>query len=93
MPSVREGMGIALMEALCLGIPSFISNASGFDWAKELPGVLVIEEEASWEIELSKLSNLKYSLLKAAAEQNSKTLWTRFSASRGVDQYLSLYDA
>lgn len=42
MPSVVESQGIALIEALYSGVPVVCSDIEAFEFAKEMPGVLVV---------------------------------------------------
>ena len=45
MPSLHEGMPVALAEALVVGLPSVVSDAPGFRWASVLDGVTALPHD------------------------------------------------
>ena len=57
MPSLHEGMPVALAEALCIGLPCIISDAPGLQWAAPDPGVLVARNLNDWVSLLGRLSD------------------------------------
>ncbi len=86
MPSRHEGMSIALAEAITVGLPALVSDAPGFRWADEIPGVrLLSDSQANWRdaLRASQDSNLK----SQQVGQPSVDL----SAKRGVGEYSALY--
>ena len=93
MPSTHEGFGMALAEALALGIPCLISEARGLFWAHELPGVRVVSDTTGWIVALQDLS---FDLL---SEERAKVLIARdfyqkkWSADRGVSEYVQVYSS
>ena len=93
MPSLREGMGVALAEALCIGLPCIISDAPGLQWAAREPGVLVARDTNDWIRLLRRLSEddaFRSSVTSAAQERTARHR-ERFSARRGVTEYAAIY--
>jgi glycosyltransferase involved in cell wall biosynthesis len=93
MPSLREGMGVALAEALCIGLPCIISDVPGLQWAAREPGVLVARDPSDWIRLLRRLSHddpLMTSIT-SAAQAGTTRQCERFSARRGVTEYAALY--
>lgn len=85
MPSQREGMSIALAEALVSGLPALVRNAPGFSWARNFSGVRFVSEDPSdWASALQKTEEL-YS------KPDSKRLPIDLSARRGAREYVQVY--
>ncbi|WP_181436524.1 glycosyltransferase [Curtobacterium sp. MCPF17_001] len=82
LPSVREGMSVALAEALTVGLPAIINDAPGLRWAASAPGVRVVAAADEWETALQEFGSVEPQAGDAVFD---------FSASRGVDEYLSAY--
>jgi glycosyltransferase involved in cell wall biosynthesis len=93
MPSLVEGMGVALAEALCMGLPCIISDAPGLQWAASEPGVLVARDVDSWTKLLTRLSrdNAFMSFIASVAQSGIDRQGRRFSARRGVMEYAGVY--
>lgn len=93
MPSRREGMGVALAEALCRGLPCLISDAPGLRWAAHEPGVLVARDTSDWVAILRRLSDDEAfrSATACAAQAGTASQRERFSARRGVGEYATVY--
>ena len=89
MPSLNEGMPVALMEAMTAGLPCFISDAPGMRWARDLPGVRVMADGADWAPEI--LAALNSSDIALEAVQAAPVARIRFSAVRGVAEYCEIY--
>jgi len=93
MPSRIEGQAVALAEALCLGVPALISDSIGFGWAKNLPGVVTVQDDEWLEILLRITeSTPELNELTIAALANQELIQQRFSALRGVKDYLDVYE-
>jgi glycosyltransferase involved in cell wall biosynthesis len=93
MPSLHEGMPVALAEALCTGLPCLISDAPGLHWAASEPGVLVARDGSDWIKLLGRLSQDEtfISSSTSAAQADSARQRERFSARRGVTEYAAVY--
>lgn len=93
MPSLHEGMGVALAEALCIGLPCIVSDAPGLRWAHDEPGVLVARDINDWVNILGRLSDddLFRSSVASAARAGAIRQRERFSARRGVAEYVAIY--
>jgi glycosyltransferase involved in cell wall biosynthesis len=59
MPSLHEGMGVALLEALSFGLPAIINDAPGLRWAADLPSVLAVPPAGDWAQALVKAADLR----------------------------------
>lgn len=83
MPSLHEGMGVALAEALTVGLPSIVSDVPGLRWASVLNGVnsLPLDVE-QWT---------KAIPIALAAGRDLSRAKPDFSPSRGVLEYESIY--
>jgi glycosyltransferase involved in cell wall biosynthesis len=85
MPSRREGMSVALAEALVAGVPSLVNDAPGLRWAQGMDGVHMLPEDelawfnavADWQAEVSRIRPLSID----------------FSAYRGAGEYADVYRA
>lgn len=91
MPSLREGFGVALAEALALGIPCLISNTEGLSWARGLPGVEIVEKHEDWIEVLKNMNSAKIAALQSEAELNREKYRIRFGPERGVQEYIEVY--
>lgn len=93
MPSLREGFGIAAVEALACGLPAIFTDVLGLkDLRKTYPGLLYCDTSAAGIahsvaclFEMSSAS--RYDLSAKYAELSS----THFGVKRGVTDYLQLY--
>jgi glycosyltransferase involved in cell wall biosynthesis len=57
MPSTHEGMSVALLEALVVGVPILASDRPGFQWLKGYQGVSLIHDGVeAWEKALRQTS-------------------------------------
>lgn len=84
MPSTREGMGVALAEAISCGIPAAVADVPGLSWARGIANVthLPLTEQA-WEEYLADTRNHEPAVGGLPAPN--------FSAERGVRQYVEAY--
>jgi glycosyltransferase involved in cell wall biosynthesis len=83
MPSLFEGMAVALAEAIVAGVPCLIANAPGLQWARGIDGVHLVDLRADeWQSVLRGLETDATVVGKNAPD---------FSPARGVAEYLSLY--
>lgn len=95
LPSVNEGFGIAIVEAMCAGLPIIATSSGGIPEVIESgrTGILVQPEDAQQLADaISLLYNdraLRASLAAAAKSEAEK----RFTASRYVDDLIELYQS
>ena len=83
MPSRHEGMGVALAEALALGIPALVGDTPGLRWARALPGVSSLALEVAEWIEAIPRA--------FALGRDPQREHPDFSARRGAREYGALY--
>lgn len=84
MPSRREGMGVALAEALVAGLPAVVSDVPGLQWARRFPGVVFSDDSVgAWRDAIARAI--------ATPEQAGTELPVDLSASRGAREYADLY--
>ncbi|PZE86281.1 glycosyltransferase family 4 protein [Curtobacterium sp. MCBD17_032] len=83
MPSVNEGMPVALAEALVVGLPAVVADAPGLRWAASQPGVTMVSsrEPAVW------LESLR------RASRGTQALTVDFRPARGTAEYVEIYRA
>ena len=85
MPSRNEGMGIALAEALAMGLPCLIADIKGLAWAAGFEGVGVVAKDDGWTEAISSwIANLGAS---TRFERDTELL----SARVGTARYVALY--
>lgn len=83
MPSLHEGMGVALAEAIVVGLPAVVADVPGLQWAREFPNVRhVANSVETWTEAL-----LRPSKLSSGREVDVQ----RFSAIKGITAYFALY--
>lgn len=87
MPSLLEGMGVALAEALTVGTPSYIADSPGLGWATDLSGVTALPNERSaWAQAMAELDS--------PSEQTPFVIPggnVDFTAERGAREYFGIY--
>lgn len=87
MPSLREGMGVALAEAIVVGVDCIVNDVQGLQWARGLPGVHMVEgDPGAWKRALLEGSSVDE--VSRAPGRNID-----FSPSRGAGEYVQLYRA
>lgn len=93
MPSLHEGMPVALAEALSLGLPCIISDAPGLRWAACEPGTRIARDLEDWRSLLRRFSQDHEFRASATSEARARVVRNRerFSPRRGVRQYCELY--
>ncbi len=83
MPSRHEGMGVALAEALQLGVPAIIAKAPGLRWAAGLEGVAAVPFDVdAWEHAIPRAMNLGRDAVRPHPD---------FSPARGAFEYSAAY--
>lgn len=86
MPSLHEGFGVALAEAITVGIPALISDRPGTGWARDLNGVRTLSlDPAEWRCAIENLG-VEDRASSAAAPPN-------LTAQRGALEYARIYKA
>lgn len=83
MPSLHEGMPVALAEALVAGLPAVIADAPGLRWAAGFPGVTVVSSNRpeDWADAFELVD----------PEPSASTV--DFRAARGTAEYSAIYRA
>lgn len=84
LPSLHEGMSVALAEAIASGSPCLVADSIGLSWAKGIRGVqhISLENESEWA---SALSESGYRPVGGFASIPD------LSAARGASEYARLY--
>ncbi len=83
MPSLREGMSVALAEALVVGLPAIVSDLPGLRWARDIEGVTALSLKGSdWADAIGAVGS------EQARREDARF---DFSARRGAREYADLY--
>jgi glycosyltransferase involved in cell wall biosynthesis len=83
MPSLHEGMGVALAEALEMGMPAVVADVPGLQWARGISGVRHVKTGESWHAAIRQaLSGPRHFDDRSNID---------FTADRGASEYASLY--
>lgn len=89
LPSLHEGMPIALSEALVAGLPAIVNDAPGVQWARSFPNVQVItREQTAWNAAVKAAA-----VAPSAAVSRATHLPIDLSPSRGAAEYVKLYES
>jgi hypothetical protein len=84
MSSTKEGMGVALAEAIVMRIPCYITDVAGLRWAASSPGVTILPEDQNmWN---RALANYHPHTDHPAAPDSID-----FTALRGAKEYFAAY--
>lgn len=93
MPSLKEGMSIAAIEALATGLPGLLTDVDGLrDFRKIFPAIVYCKTQP--EAMRQGLEHLLHSAesLSGEAQANHPSIASRvFRLERGVAEYLSVY--
>jgi glycosyltransferase involved in cell wall biosynthesis len=88
LPSKREGMGIALAEAITAGVPCVVSDVPGVRWASKFPFVaLVGERQREWDRVLKAIDQG----VALASDTDSIAVPIDLSAARGAGELVRVY--
>lgn len=86
MPSLHEGMGVALAEAIVVGLPAVVADVPGLQWAREFSNVRhVANDPESWKSELSKIAKGTFASRSMDVQ--------RFRAEYGINAYFAIYES
>jgi glycosyltransferase involved in cell wall biosynthesis len=93
MPSLREGLSIAALEAIATEIPALLTSVPGLtDFADVFNGLHFCEpDEDSIKMALIKIISTPKDQLKKETKNNAKLAEERFGIDRGVSAYLHYY--
>ena len=83
MPSLNEGMPVALAEALVVGLPAVVADAPGLRWSASQPGVMTLSraQPEAWAEALR------------TASREDENLTVDFHSRRGTAEYAEIYRA
>jgi glycosyltransferase involved in cell wall biosynthesis len=91
-PSLYEGLSLATVEALCVGVPVLAADTVGQRWIGAIPSSELLPlEPAAWgqSIAVRLLRGRDSQAIREAAGQAQ----SRFRAERGVAEYVEAYEA
>lgn len=93
MPSLYEGLSIAALEALGVGLPALLSDVDGLRDLKPLfPGLIYAETDAkSLAQALREFCKLDLNERAAIASEYPRMVQEKFSVARGVKEYCEIY--
>lgn len=93
-PSLWEGLPVALMEAMCVGVPCIVSDIpSHREVGEETEGVLLTSMDVkAWQNQLEHLSGLNRQQRFALGRQNRKIIERHFSVRRMQERYREVYE-
>ncbi|OZD07970.1 hypothetical protein CH275_05210 [Rhodococcus sp. 06-235-1A] len=84
MPSLAEGMSVALLEAIASGLYILVNDVEGLRWAAGIPGVVLIDSNlAAWRSALVEVASMN--IPSGFARE------PRFSAARGAQELVEVY--
>lgn len=84
-PSSHEGMGVALAEAIAAGVPAFVNDVPGVQWARGIKGVKFVgNTDSAWR---EAILGWPFSVKVLTTELIAPDL----SAPRGVREYAEIY--
>lgn len=89
MPSLHEGMPVALAEAMVAGLRCLVSDAPGLRWSHKSERVRVVQGGASVWADAIMASGSDASVVKNGEELDARS--PDFSVTRGVDEYTDVY--
>jgi len=95
MPSLYEGLGIAALEALGVGLPALLARVNGLrDLGPLFPGLIFAEPECdALASALRGFSALDPAQRHGLSADYSERVQTGFRPARGVREYVAVYEA
>jgi glycosyltransferase involved in cell wall biosynthesis len=88
IPSAREGMSVALAEAITVGIPCIVADSPGLQWARACKGVeFVSSNKLSDDASASYIDAIQLAIGRRSEVPEGFDL----TASRGAAQYAEVY--
>jgi glycosyltransferase involved in cell wall biosynthesis len=82
-PSRYEGMGVALAEAVAMGVPSLVNDVPGLAWARHAPGVQFAASPEGWRTAVANHNAKNVSRIDIALPD--------LRAERGAREYTDVY--
>jgi glycosyltransferase involved in cell wall biosynthesis len=93
MPSLKEGLGIAALEAIATGLPAVLSDVPGLgDLRAHFDGLIYCSPTAaSLQKALRSLSRMPLAERRSLGSRNAAVARTRYSLEHGAQRYIAIY--
>lgn len=83
LPSRVEGMGVALAEAIAMGVPCLVNDVPGVSWARSAPGVELAGTTTAWQTAARRL--------RTSPSRDDGAAVPDLTAQRGAREYTDVY--